>query len=105
MLSFRFAHSYATFVDLGLQTKQLNYTKPFRAALSSFDNQHLKRMTSLTINQALRACIHWNDFQRAKLIHQDLSSSLLNNQFIRLYSKRSHFEKMHSIFFSIIREI
>ncbi|CAF0892837.1 unnamed protein product [Adineta ricciae] len=80
MLSFRFAHSYATFVDLGLQMKQLSYTKQFSTALSSFNNQYLKRMTSLAINQARRVSIHSSDFQRAELSHQELSSSLLNNQ-------------------------
>ena len=79
----RFTRLSSTFVDIGMQMKQFNDTKQFHKAMSIFNRHHQKQPTPLTINQALKACIHLNDFQRGKIIHQQLSPFLLNNHFIR----------------------
>ena len=82
--------------------RQLNETKQYSKALSLFDRQLRKQQsTSLIINQALKACIHLNNFDRGKVIHQQLSSFLLNNPFIRtnlirLYSNTMHSKKRYS---------
>ena len=101
MLLLRLTRLYSTIVDLGLQMKQLNDKKQFRKALSSFEKYSTKKRTSLVIDQALRACIHLNDFQRGKAIHQELPRNLLNNEhirttLIRLYSKNKFLERVHS---------
>ena len=92
MFLLRFSRLSSTFVDVGMQMKQLNDTKQFSKAISVFDHHRQKQPTPLTINQALKSCIHLKDFHRGKIIHQELSPSLLNNQYIRanlirLYSK------------------
>ncbi len=63
--------------------KQLNDRKQFNKAISLFNHHRQNQATPLIINQALKACIHLNDFQRGKLIHEGLSPFLLNNSFIR----------------------
>src|ERR1700722_16805875 len=82
----------STFVDFGTQIKQLKDAKQFRKAITLFDTHAQQPHTALTINQALKACIELNDLKRGTEIHQSLSSSLVNNVFIRtslirLYSK------------------
>ena len=83
MLLFRCSRLSSTFVDIGIQMKQFNDTKQFNKAISLFNHHRQKQPTALIINQALKACIHLNDPQRGKLIHQGLSPFLLNNDFIR----------------------
>ena len=92
MSFFRFSYLSSTFVDIGMQMKRLNDTKQYTKALSLFNHHRQKQSTSLIINQALKSCIHLNDFHQGKMIHQQLSLSLLNNHYIRtnlirLYSK------------------
>ncbi|CAF1108967.1 unnamed protein product [Adineta ricciae] len=60
-------------------------------------------MSSLIVNQAFRACVHLNEFQRGKTIHQELPASLLNNQYIRtnlirLYMNCNDVDKAREIF-------
>ena len=88
----RFSRLSSTFVDIAKQMKQLNDTKQFSKAISLFDLYPQQKPNGFIINQALKACIHLNDFHRGKIIHQQLSPSLLNDPFvrtnlIRLYSK------------------
>ncbi len=92
----RFFRLSSTFVDIGIQMKQFNDTKQFNKAISLF-NLHLKKQpTPLIINQALKACIHLNDLQRGKIIHQGLSPFLLNNHFIRTNLIRLYSNEINS---------
>ncbi|CAF1477069.1 unnamed protein product [Adineta ricciae] len=55
------------------------------------------------LDQALRACIHLNDFQRGKAIHQELPPNFLNNEYIRttlirLYMKCNDVDKARELF-------
>ena len=87
----------STFIDLGVQIKQLNDAKQFQKAIDLFNTnyQHQQsNLSALTVNQALKACIELGDFNHAIDLHQRLSSKLLNNYFIRnslirLYSESS----------------
>jgi len=79
----RFSRLSSSFVDIGLQMKEFNDRRQFNKAISLFNHYLGKQPTPLIINQALKACIHLNDFQRGKIIHQGLSPFLLNNSFIR----------------------
>ena len=95
MILLRLTRLYSTFIELGFQMKQFNDKKQFRKALSSFEKHFPKQMNPLIVNQAVRACIHLNEFQRGKTIHQELPSNLLHNQYIRtnlirLYRKPVH---------------
>ena len=88
----RFSRFSSTFVDIGIQMKQMNDAKQFHKAMSLFNRYVQKQPTSLIISQALKACIHLKDFDRGKTIHQQLSPPLLSNPFVRtnliqLYSK------------------
>lgn len=90
---FRTCRCLSTVSDIYRQLKQLNEKKKFHDALDLF-NQHVVRQppTSLTINQALRACVELNDLAAGTMIHNRFSSQSLNNSFIhtnliRLYSK------------------
>ena len=92
MSLFRLCRLSSTFVDIGIQMKQFNDAKQYSKAISLFNNHLQKQPTALVINQALKSCIHLNEFHRAKTIHQQLSPFLLNNHYIRtnlirLYSK------------------
>ena len=92
MSLFRFYRLSSTFVDIGMQMKQLNDSKQYSKAIALFNSHIKKQSTPLTINQALKSCIYLNDFHRGKMIHQQLSPSQVNNKYIRtnlirLYSK------------------
>ena len=82
----------STFVDLGAQMKRLNDDRQFKKSLVLFDTHIEKQSSALAANQALKACIQLTNINRGIEIHQNLSSSLINNTFIqtnliRLYSK------------------
>lgn len=101
----------STFVDISIQMKQFNDRKEFNKAISLF-NHHLRKQksTPLIINQALKACINLNDFQRGKIIHQELSPFLLNNHFIRtnlirLYSNEINSNNIFILFPMINSEV
>ncbi len=77
----------------------------FTKAISLFDHHSQKQQNPFILNQALKSCICSNNFHRGKLIHQQLSPSLLNNHYIRtnlirLYSKTINSNKyIHVIYF------
>ena len=85
----------STLVDLGAQMKKLNDNGHYKDSIKLFedhtkDNERI--LTTLAVNQALRACIEIKDYGRGENIHKNLSSLLVQNSFIqtnliRLYSK------------------
>jgi hypothetical protein len=85
----------STFSDIGSQIKKFNDNGQFEKAIGLYEDQIKKQnkaITSLIINQALKACIELDDIKRGKDIHKNLSPSMINNSFIqnnliRLYSK------------------
>ena len=78
--------------------KRLNDAKHFRKAMALFDAHPQQQNSPFAVNQALKACLHLKDFQRAKKIHKDLPPTLANNNFIRtsLISLYSKFFVVHS---------
>ncbi len=88
----------STFIDYGSQMKKLNDNRQFKEAIELYENQikkQNKRISTLSVNQALKACIELDDIKRAKEISQNLSLSMTNNSFIlaniiRLHSKLFH---------------
>lgn len=69
-------------VDLSVQMKNLNDKKQYEKTLTLF-YQNSTSVTDVSINQALKACTKQRDLQRGKNIHQQLSSSSLENPFIQ----------------------
>ena len=75
--------------------KSLNDNKQFKKALELFDKHKenkIKRLSSLIITQALKACTHLGELQRGKAIHHLISSRIKNDIYIsasliHLYSK------------------
>ena len=70
--------------SLGVHMKQLNDGKRFKESLSLFDSREPSKATDLSINQALKACIHLSDFQRGLAIHKALSSRSLKCRHIQM---------------------
>ncbi|CAF4215528.1 unnamed protein product, partial [Adineta steineri] len=96
----------STIIDLGSQMKRLNDNQQYRETIILYKDQikkQKKQSTSLIINQVLKACIELDDIKCGKDIHKNLSSYMLNNQFIennliRLYMKCGDYEKSKQIF-------
>ncbi|CAF1052345.1 unnamed protein product [Adineta steineri] len=86
--------------------KRLNDNQQYRETIILYKDQikkQKKQSTSLIINQVLKACIELDDIKCGKDIHKNLSSYMLNNQFIennliRLYMKCGDYEKSKQIF-------
>ncbi|CAF1530896.1 unnamed protein product [Adineta ricciae] len=92
--------------DQGSQMKRLNDTNQFKKALSLYQKEiekTNKSVSSLVINQALKACVELSDIKHGKDIHKNLSPYLSNNPFIqinliRLYMKCGEYETSLDIF-------
>ena len=69
---------------LGTQMKQLNDAKRFKESLALFDSRASSNTTDLSINQALKASIHLNDFQRGVAIHKQFSFRSLKCRYIQM---------------------
>lgn len=96
MLLLRFLRLSSTFVNIGTQMKQFNDAKQFSKAISLFDHHCQKEQDPFIISQVLKSCISLNDFHRGKMIHQELSPSLLNNHYIRTYLIRLYSKTINS---------
>jgi hypothetical protein len=91
--------------SLGHQMKILNNTKKFNESLDLFDKhkeKNIKQLSSLVINQALKACAQIGDLQRGSNIHYLISSRIKNDSsvlasLIHFYSK--FIQLSHSYFF------
>ena len=85
----------STVINLASQMKRFNDNRQFQKAIHLYEDQirkENKQNDSMAVNQALKACIELNDIERAKDIHKNLTSQMINNHFIqsnliRLYSK------------------
>ena len=64
--------------------KQLNDAKHFKESLSLFTSREPTNTTDLSSNQALKACIHLDDFQRGMDIHKALPSLSLKCRHIQM---------------------
>ena len=84
----------STYVALDVQMKQLNDKKKYRQAIDLFENliQGKKQSTisSLAIDQAIRASTELKDYKRAIKIEENLSPDLIQNNFIRTRLIRLH---------------
>ena len=84
-----------TLIDFGSQMKKFNDNGQFVKSIELFENQlskKRKKITTLVVNQFVRACIELKDFKRGQNLHENLSPDLANNHFvatnlIRLYRK------------------
>lgn len=83
---------------LGTQMKQLNDAKRFRESLTLFDSHKSSNTTDLSINQALKASIHLNDFQRGLSIHKQLSSRSLKCRHIQMSLVQLYSEFVHLVY-------
>ena len=85
--------------DLGAQMKQLNDTKQFKQSLSLFGTRKrkLSDMTDLSINQALKACIHLRDFRRGLAIHESLPPRSLKCRQIQMSLVQLYSESFSSL--------
>ena len=91
-------------IDSSVQTNTLNDKKQYEKTLGLF-RQNSSSVTDVSINQALKACTKQRDLQRGKIIHQQLSSSSLENPFIRcslLYSSSNRFQNSQALTISKI---
>ncbi|CAM4794541.1 unnamed protein product [Rotaria magnacalcarata] len=71
--------------DLGKQMKLLNDNKQFKKSLELFDKHkknNIETFSSLIITQALKACAHLEDFQRAETIYHLISSRIKDDLYI-----------------------
>lgn len=83
--------------SLGVHMKQLNDAKNFKEALSLFDSRKSSNTSDLSINQALKACIHLGNFQHGLAIHKSLTSRSLKCRHIQM-----SLVQLHSVSFSLL---
>ena len=91
MLSFRCSYRLIRFlsssklndVDIGAKMKSFNDQQQYQKSVELFEKNRNKSLTSLTISQALKALIHLKKYEQARILHHQLSSVELNNNFIR----------------------
>ena len=74
----------STITDPGFRIKNYNDQRQYKKALALFESlSKEEKFTPIVINQTLRSYIEVSNFTKAKDLHRQLSSYLLNNQFIR----------------------
>ena len=98
---------WCRFVSMSVRSdtrmKQLNDQKKYRQAMAVFDALSLEKQpstTTLSVDQAIRACLELDDLQRGVAIGEKLSPTLMSNIFVQ-----SRLIRLHSLSFLLSRNV